>query len=132
MEIPTTASGEAASVGVVHKRRLETVFILHSDRMGEGDDSLGERLVANFLHTLSTMEDAPFAIVLYNGAVRLLRSDVPWSEALRQLQAAGVELLACVTCLEHFDLLESMAVGRVSNMREIVRTMLAADRVITI
>jgi len=42
-----------------------------------------------------------------------------------------VDLLACVTCLEYFELIGGIAVGTVSNMREIVRRTMAAAKVIT-
>jgi selenium metabolism protein YedF len=109
-----------------------TVISLGSDQMGHGDAALGERLLASFLRTLTTLDPKPTAIVFYNGAVRLLGPTSTSLEALRALDEEGVELLACVTCLEHFDLLERLAVGRVSNMREIVQHTLAASKVVTI
>ena len=56
----------------------------------------------------------------------------PHLEALRALDDAGVDLLACVTCLEHLKLTDRIAVGQVSNMREIVQRTLAAGKVITV
>ncbi len=45
---------------------------------------------------------------------------------------AGVELLACVTCLEFFGLTERMALGEVSNMRAIAQLLMEAGKVITV
>jgi hypothetical protein len=42
-----------------------------------------------------------------------------------------VDLLACVTCLEYYELVGGIAVGAVSNMREIVQHTMAASKVIT-
>ncbi len=53
-------------------------------------------------------------------------------DALRALDGAGVDLLACVTCLEFFALTERIEVGTVSNMREIVQRTMAADKVVTV
>lgn len=111
---------------------METVVVISSDRLGSGDDVLGARLMRSYLHTLSTVEPYPDALVFYNGAVRLLGADAGCVESLRALDEAGVDLLACVTCLEHFALLDCMAVGTVSNMREIVTTMQKAKKVITV
>lgn len=111
---------------------METVIIISSDHMGSGDEELGTRLMRSYLHTLSTVEPYPDAIVFYNGAVRLLGADSGCVDALATLHEAGVDLLACVTCLEHFSLLDCMAVGTVSNMREIVTTMQTAKKVITV
>ena len=108
------------------------VVLINSEQMGRGDDGLGARLLKNFLLTLPTVDPKPEAIVFYNGAVRLLAPDSPSVDALKKLDEAGVDLLACVTCLEHFGLLERIAVGRVSNMREIVQHTMDASKVITI
>jgi hypothetical protein len=43
-----------------------------------------------------------------------------------------VDLLACVTCLEFFELTKKIEVGQVSNMREIAQRILGADKVVTV
>jgi selenium metabolism protein YedF len=110
----------------------ETIFLLHAETMGRGDDALGAKILGGFLRTLATLEPKPGALVFYNAAVRLLAPGSPHLEALAALDDAGVDLLACVTCLEHFELTERLALGRVSNMREIVQRTLAAGKVVTI
>lgn len=111
---------------------MNTIIVIRSDSMGEGDPGLGARLLGSFLRTLTQTEPRPDAIVFYNAAVKTLGPASPHVEALRTLDAAGVDLLACVTCLEHFQLTQSLAVGTVSNMREITARLLAADKVISI
>jgi len=108
------------------------VVIVNGEGMGRGDDGLGAKLLHNFLRTLATVEERPDTIVFYNGAVRLLGPASAVLDALRELDASGVELLACVTCLEFFGLTEKIAVGRVSNMREIVKCTMEAARVVTV
>jgi selenium metabolism protein YedF len=108
------------------------VIVLSSEQMGRGDDGLGAKLLANFLRTLVAVEPKPEAIVFYNAAVRLLGPDSASREALTQLDEAGVDLLACVTCLEFYALTEKLAVGHVSNMREIAHRLMAAQKVVTV
>lgn len=100
--------------------------------MGRGDDGLGTKLTGSFLRTLLSVDPKPEAVVFYNGAVKLLAPGSPSLEPLRQLDDAGVDLLACVTCLEFFHLTEHIAVGQVSNMREIGQRLLDAAKVVTI
>lgn len=107
------------------------VVTIHAETMGRGDDLLGSKLMGSFLRTLSTVEGRPDAIVFYNAAVRLVAPSSPHLEALRALDAAGVDLLACVTCLEYDSLTDQLAVGTVSNMREIVQRTLGASKVVT-
>jgi selenium metabolism protein YedF len=108
------------------------VFVLSSEQMGRGDDGLGAKLLGNFLRTLVTVEPKPEAIVFYNAAVRLLGTESASLDALKQLEEAGVDLLACVTCLEFYALTETLGVGQVSNMREIVQRLMAANKVVTV
>ena len=109
-----------------------TVVAIHATTMGRGDDALGAKLMGSWLRTLATLEDKPDAIVFTHGGVRLLAPDSPHLEALRALDAAGVDLLACVTCLEFYALTGKIAVGAVSNMREIAQRTLAASKVVTV
>lgn len=108
-----------------------TVIVLHAETLGRGDDVLGAKLMGGYLRTLTGLEPRPDALVFYNAAVRLLAPGSPHLETLGALDDAGVDLLACVTCLEHFALTQSLALGRVSNMREILQRQLGAARVIT-
>jgi selenium metabolism protein YedF len=108
------------------------VVILNSEQMGRGDDALGAKLVGSFLRTLVGLDPKPDALVFYNAAVKLLGPGSTSLEALRQLDDAGVDLLACVTCLEFFELTSKIEIGHVSNMREIVQRTLAATKVITV
>jgi selenium metabolism protein YedF len=108
------------------------VVIVSAETMGRGDDALGAKLMGSFLRTLTSAGPRPDAIVFYNAAVKLLGPGSPHLDALRALEDAGVDLLACVTCLEHFALTETLEVGTVSNMREIVQRTLGASRTLTV
>lgn len=112
--------------------RHGTVVVVNAEQMGRGDDGLGAKLLGNYLRTLASLEPKPEAIVFYNAAVKLLGPGSASLEALRQLEDAGVDLLACVTCLEFFQLTDRLQLGHVSNMREIAQRTLAASKVITV
>ena len=109
-----------------------TVIIVNAEGLGRGDDALGQKLMGSYLRTLATVEAVPDAVVFYNAAVKLLGADSAHLEALKALEAKGTDLLACVTCLEFYALTEALAVGQVSNMREIVQRTLDADKVVTV
>jgi len=113
------------------ERGAGTIVVLHGETLGRGDDVLGAKLVGSYLRTLATTDPKPDAVIFYNAAVRLLAHGSPHLDALRALDESGVDLLACVTCLEYFELIGGIAVGTVSNMREIVRRTMAAAKVIT-
>ncbi len=53
-------------------------------------------------------------------------------EDLRALEAQGVEVLVCGTCLGYFEIKDQLGVGQVSNMYDIAETMLGASKVVNL
>ena len=49
---------------------------------------------------------------------------------LKSLEAQGVEIMTCGTCLDYYGLKEKLAVGSVTNMYSIVETMAKAGKII--
>jgi hypothetical protein len=108
---------------------MKTVIVLNHDQMGHGDPTLGQKILTTFLRKSPAMKQVT-AIVLYNSGVKLTTSGSPVLAELKQLHEAGVELRPCGTCLEYYKL--TPAVGRASNMDEIIRELDAAEKVITL
>ena len=65
-----------------------------------------------------------------NRGVHLAVSGSEVLDSLKALAAAGCDILVCGTCLDYFGLKEQVAVGRVSNMYEIVETLTEAEKII--
>jgi len=107
-------------------------LILTGRSLGRGDDRLGELLLANYLRLLCERPQLPGAVCLLNSAVYLATGDHPAAEHLRRLAEAGTEVLSCRTCLEYFDLVQRVVVGRISSMHEIQGIMLACDRTLVL
>ena len=51
-------------------------------------------------------------------------------EDLRNMEAQGVEILTCGTCLNFYGLTEKLAVGSATNMYSIVEILAGAGKVI--
>lgn len=111
---------------------MKTAIILNSDIMGNGNDSLGTVLMGAFLKKLWIRSTKPDVIVLYNSGVRLLTKEAGVLEAIVGLEEAGVEILACGTCLDDYGIRDAITVGRISNMEEIVNVMMTYEKVITV
>ncbi len=109
-----------------------TVVVVNAETMGRGDDWLGSKILGSFLRSVATVDPALSAIVFYNAGVKLLGPGSAHLGVLRELRDAGVDLLACVVCLDFYDLTKRIEVGRVSSMAEIAQRMTAAARVVTI
>lgn len=107
-----------------------TVVILSSDQMGQGDEVLGRLLMKGFVYALAKQDRLPETVLLYNGGASLSCEGSDSLEDLRELEAQGVEVLTCGTCLNHYGLAEKLAVGSVTNMYEIAERMTGAKKLV--
>ena len=103
------------------------VFLIQSEGLGRGDEQLGSMLMANFLRLLGESEDKPSSLIFWNAGVRLACEGSPVLNRLKLLEEQGVELLACATCLEHFELTDKLVVGKPTNMMKSIQSMLSSD-----
>jgi len=103
-----------------------------TNRIGHGDDGLGQKLMVSFLKTLKEMGPSLWRLVFVNSGVKLTISSSKVLPELQALEAAGVKILVCGTCLTHFDLLDEKQVGETTNMLDIVTSLQLADKVINI
>jgi selenium metabolism protein YedF len=106
------------------------VLLVGADTLGQGDAELGAILMRSFFHTLSEVTPRPSTVVLINSGVKLAVSGSAVLADLQALAAAGTAVLACGTCLNHYALLDALAVGEVSNMYSIAETLLRAGKVL--
>lgn len=110
--------------------RNDTVVAVSSPYMGTGSDELGAALMKSFLFALTQQDTLPKTILFYNGGAQLTTEGSPALEDLKSLEAQGVEILTCGTCLNYYGLTEKLVVGGVTNMYDIVDKMNTAGRVI--
>ncbi|MCC0653932.1 sulfurtransferase-like selenium metabolism protein YedF [Clostridioides sp. ES-S-0001-03] len=120
---------------VVQKEESEleyTCVFISSDKMGLGNDELGQVLIKGFIYTLTESKPYPKHILLVNGGVKLSAENEATIENLKILEDAGVEILSCGTCLDYYNLKEKLQVGSVTNMYTIVETLKNASNTISI
>jgi selenium metabolism protein YedF len=106
------------------------VVYINSHLLGVGDEALGSFLMKAFLKTLLDLETKPDRLILINSGVQLAAEDSKVLENLTALSEAGVKIVSCGTCLDFYKLREKLSVGTISNMYEIIQSMLEADRLI--
>jgi len=123
---------EPLPVGQVEPLAGPLVLVVSADKMGRGDDELGHILIRSFFHTLGEVEPRPDRIILFNTGVRLACQGSEVLDDLCALEADGIEILACGTCLGYFDLKDKLAAGRVSNMYNIAEAILGAGKVVNL
>lgn len=130
------ASADAVSIAEVQPetchpdRRSRQVVVIGAGTMGGGNDSLGTVLMKGFLYALSQMESLPEKILFYNGGVKWTTEGSDALEDLKSMEAQGVQILSCGTCLDYYRCADKLMVGEVTNMYSIVEAMMEADKVI--
>ncbi|MBC5583068.1 sulfurtransferase-like selenium metabolism protein YedF [Eggerthella sp. NSJ-70] len=96
------------------------VAVIPSEFMGSGDDELGAVLMKGFVFALTQLDELPATVLMYNGGVKLACAGSSSLDDLRALAEAGVEIMSCGTCLNHYGLADRLEVGEATNMYVIV------------
>lgn len=111
-------------------RQEDTIVVLSTDHMGEGNEDLGKVLMKGFIYALTELDKLPKKILLYNSGAKLAITGSDSLEDLKQLEANGVEILTCGTCLNFYGISDQLAVGSVTNMYAIAESMVEAFKII--
>jgi selenium metabolism protein YedF len=103
------------------------VIVIQGESLGRGDEQLGSLLMANFLRLLGESDKKPDSLIFWNSGVRLVCEGSQVLEHLKRLEQQRVELLACTTCLEYFDLKDKLVVGKPTTMAKSIISMMNYD-----
>ncbi|PTV96186.1 selenium metabolism protein YedF [Halanaerobium saccharolyticum] len=118
-----------AAVGSESESQQGKVYLVASDTLGEGDEELGKILIKGFLSTLLDIKPQPKKVIFLNAGVKLAVLEKDVTAVLADLEAAGVKILLCGTCLDYYNLSDQVEVGEVSNMYEIVDSLNSSSTV---
>ena len=124
------AAGEPEAAECYVPAAKNVVIQVTSDAMGTGDDELGRKLIKGFIFSLTQLDELPATMLFYNGGARLTCEGSASLEDLKNLADAGVEILTCGTCLDHYGLSDKLAVGDVTNMYVIAQKLTGASVVV--
>ena len=106
------------------------LVVLSANTMGSGDPKLGTALMKAFVFALTKQDRLPETILCYNTGAYLTCEGADTLEDLKSLEAEGVTILTCGTCLDFYGLKEQLAVGGVTNMYDIVERMERAGSIL--
>lgn len=127
---PENAAPDNGNETCTPDQRGDAIVVIASDRMGSGNDELGKVLIKGFLFAVTQLDTLPRKILFYNGGATLTTEGSDSLEDLKSLEAQGVEILTCGTCLDYYQLKDKLAVGSVTNMYSIVEAMAEAGKII--
>ncbi len=120
------------SVAELRGKNISTVILVTSNGMGVAEEPLKHELLRIYLKMLMENEFVPGAICFYGDGVKVVIEGSPVLELLREMEAKGVRLIICITCLKYFGLENKVAVGIVGGMHDIMLAQWMADKVITL
>jgi selenium metabolism protein YedF len=103
------------------------VILIQSETIGKGDETVGALTMANFLRLLGASDKKPEKIILWNTGVKLACEGSRVLEYMETLEQKGVEILACTTCLEYFDLKDKQLFGKPTTMAVSIELMMNQD-----
>ena len=96
------------------------VILLASDQFGKGDKELGEGILETFFTILKQKEELPAAVFCMNRGVFTLTEESFVSLQLKELEDKGVDILACKTCVDYYELGEKLVAGKISGMAQFI------------
>ena len=113
------------------EKKTISVFV-NANTMGKGDDKLGKLLIRAFFPTLLETESQPNKLIFMNSGVKLTVEGSEVIDSLKKIENEGIEILVCGTCLDFFNIKDKIKVGRISNMFEIVNSLINSDKTVTL
>jgi len=130
--ISSSAPQEIEDSGLLRNVRNDSgaIVVISSQFMGTGDEALGKLLMKGFIFAISQLETLPTAIVFYNSGVYHALKDSVSVEDLQNMHEQGVKIVSCGTCLNHYNVLDDLAVGEVTDMYNIVNLMQQAANIL--
>ncbi len=108
------------------------LIMISSDMLGTGDEELGTLLMKNYIYSLTQADIKPATLIFVNKGVSLAISGSQSLDDLKKLEKSGTEIFACGTCLDFYGVKDKLAIGKVTNMYDIVEKMNSAANTIKI
>ena len=109
-----------------------TIIIVNNNGMGKADEKLQQTLFAKYIELIQQNGELPAAFCFYADGVKLVCEGSPVIEQLRKMEAAGVRLIVCSTCLNYLNLHDKVQAGIVGGMGDIIEAQTKAEKVITL
>lgn len=127
----TLIRDENAATPVATALDTLAVFVTEN-RLGSAQNELGTNLIRMYFYTLTQMDKAPTVVALMNEGVALACTDEQTVSHLQMLISMGTRVMVCGTCLNFYNLKDSLACGTISNMYEILEAVTSCSKVMKI
>lgn len=109
----------------------DLVFVLREAELVPGEPDLGNKLTELFFKVLAESDRLPAQILFLGAGVFLTTEGTPHRAKLEALAEEGVDLVSCLTCLGYYDRKDKVVVGRASDMKNTVESLVGHAKVVT-
>lgn len=100
----------------------DILLIVGTDALGK-EEGLGKILIKGFFETMKVTKEIPHTIFFLNAGVKLTTTDTEIIPILKDIEAMGVEIYSCGTCLKHYNLESELKVGYRGTTNHIIEGM---------
>ena len=108
----------------------DTLLLVTSSGIGEGEPDLGEKLMKSFLAMLLESGTVPERILLMNSGIFLSTEGSQVLDILKEFESKGAEIATCGTCLDYYGRAKKLLIGRAGNMKDTVTWMLKYSKIL--
>ena len=112
-----------ADLIIENSEEKELSILIGSNKMGSGDEKLGETLMKVYINTLAESEILPKNLMFINSGVFLTTEGSDVIESLNYMISKGVNVFSCGACLDFYNLKENVKAGYIGNMYQIIDIM---------
>jgi len=100
----------------------DLLLVVGTDTMGK-EEELGKILMKAYFETMKAYKQMPHTIFFLNAGVKLTTTNADICPILKDIEAMGVEIYSCGTCLKHYALEGELKVGHRGATNHIVEGM---------
>ncbi len=107
-------------------------YVVGSDTLGSGDDVIGGKLMTAYFNVSAEYPQAARAIFFMNSGVKLCIEGSESVAALKEIESKGTEVIVCGSCLDFFEIKDSLMVGRVGSMHDLLALQHGTEELVTL
>ncbi len=101
------------------KAEKNLLLVVGTDTLGK-EEELGKILMKAYFETMKAYKQLPHTIFFLNAGVKLSTMNEEIVAVLKDIEAMGVEIYSCGTCLKHYNLESQLRVGHRGTTNHIV------------
>lgn len=116
------ASVQSAAKSDPKETGKHLLIIVSTDTMGK-EEELGKILMKGYFETMKAYRQIPHTIVFLNAGVKLTTVHAEIIPVLKDIEAMGVEMYSCGTCLKYYNLESELKVGYRGTTNHVVEGM---------